>query len=66
MDGGLMTETAVYDLPHKRYIRTITVHYVGKSATLLILSANDQKVLIHPLTRRTQVDNMRPVHTIPL
>jgi len=44
----------------------MTVHYVGKSVTLLILSANDQKVLIHPLTRRTQVDNMRPVHTIPL
>ena len=66
MEGGFITETAVYDLPHKGYTRTITVHFVVKNVTLLILSANDQKALIHPLTRRTQVDNMRPVHTIPL
>jgi hypothetical protein len=61
-----MSETAVYDLPHKGYACTITVQSVAKNASLLILSANEQKVLIHPLTRRTQVDNMRPVHTIPL
>jgi len=44
----------------------MTVHSAAKNITLPILSANDQKALIHPLTRRTQVDNMRPVHTIPL
>lgn len=43
MDGRFITETAVYDLPHKGYNRTITVHYVAKIATLLILSANDRK-----------------------
>ena len=66
MEGGFITETAVYDLPHKRYIRTTTVHYVGKIATLLKLSANRRKAWFHPLTRRTQVVTMRPVHTIPL
>ena len=66
MEGGFITETAVYDLPHQRYIRTKAVHSAVKNSTLPILSANDQKALIHPLTRRTQVDNMRPVQTIPL
>ncbi|AEW74358.1 hypothetical protein EcWSU1_02929 [Enterobacter ludwigii] len=47
-------------------MRTITVHSGVKNAILLILSANDQKALIHPLTRPADVDNMRPVHTIPL
>jgi len=61
-----MSETAVYDLPHKGYACTITVQSVGKTASLLILSANEQKVLIHPLTSQSDVDNMRPVHTIPL
>ncbi|WP_343646188.1 hypothetical protein [Enterobacter sp.] len=61
-----MTETAVYDLPHKGYGCTITVHSVGKNGSLLILSANEQKVLILPLTSQAEVDNMRPVHTIPL
>ena len=66
MEGGFITETAVYDLPHSGYICTIMVHSVGKNVTLLVLSANSSKSAIHPLTRRTQVDNMRPVHTIPL
>ncbi|GEM_PF-2500713 len=66
MEGGFITETAVYDLPHYRYIRTKAVHYAVKNITLPILSANDQKALIHPLTSAADVDNMRPVHTIPL
>jgi hypothetical protein len=66
MDGGFINETAVSDLPHKRYKCTITVQSVAKLPTLLILSANDQKEVIHPLTSNAVVDNMRPVHTIPL
>ena len=66
MDGGLMTETAVYDLPHKGYICTRIVQSVIKSGTLLILSANDDRKAIQPLTSVCEVDIMRPVHTIPL
>lgn len=51
MEGGFITETAVYDLPHQRYIRTKAVHSAVKNSTLPILSANDQKAAIHPLTR---------------
>ncbi|MCU7785364.1 hypothetical protein [Lelliottia amnigena] len=66
MAAGFITETAVYDLPHKGYICTRIVQSVIKSGTLLILSANDDQKAIQPLTSVCEVDNMRPVHTIPL
>jgi hypothetical protein len=61
-----MIETAVYDLPHKGYIRTKTVRNDAKNCILMILSAIEQRGAIHPLTSVSEVDNMRPVHTIPL
>ena len=66
MAAGFITETAVYDLPHKGYICTRIVQSVIKSGTLLILSANDLNRRDHPLTSTGDAANIRPVHTIPL
>jgi len=66
MTRAFKRETVDYDLPHKGYNRTMTVHFVVKNITLLILSANDRKAFIHPLTSKADVVNIRPVHTIPL
>ena len=66
MEGGFITETAVYDLPHKGYVRTRTVQSVVKNTTLLILSANEHTNVFTPLTSLTTLANMRLVQTIPL